>query len=307
MRFFPINSPIVFEVTGQDAARYMNARLTQDIKGLPIGRGAYGAALTPQGKTQALFSIYRAEEQRFFLTADGGDREKVYAAFRKYIVADRVNVFDHSANAALYHILPDSKSDLIASFFNIPSLASESFTIQVSSKGLVCTKNRGAGIGCEIVVFAEHQQEFAAFLVTHSAHPLTKGDIAFARVVNRIPSFPEELNEDSLFSESRFTAAVSFQKGCYVGQEVVEKVEAVGKTARVLQLVECDGCQPLVEGHPITIAAGETEKQVGKALTSAWNPQSNTTLCFAIVKNDSSLRDAKVKVGSVEGIIRWRD
>lgn len=307
MRFFHIPTPIVFEVTGQDATRYMNARLTQDVKGMKIGKGGYGAALTPQGKTQAVFSIYRLDEQRFFITCDNGDKEKVLAAFKKYIVADRVNVTDHSQAAQMYHILPDSQRALLEGYFELSGIPDESFTVQATPKGIVCTKNRGIGVGLDIILLEGQVSEFSSFLHTQAAHPLTKGDITFARVVNRIPSFPEEMNEESLFSEARFLSAVSFNKGCYVGQEVVEKVEAVGKTARVLQLVECDGCQPLAEDLPVIHSLNGSERQIGKVLTSAWNPQSNKTLCFAVLKNDPSFRDAEVKVGSIDGIIRWRD
>lgn len=303
MRYFEIEHPLVFEITGQDAARYLNARLTQDIKKVGVNSSALGAALTPQGKTQAIFFVIRLEEQRFFVVSDSGVRTDILAALKKYIVADRVNVTDVSEAYSLFHILPDAEERALKGALGVGELPGRG-NASLCAYGIACGRNRGFGLGVELLIQKVKQGELLSLFEGRKAHQFSRSDISYSRIVSRLPSFPEELNEQSLFSEARFHDALATNKGCYVGQEVVEKVESFAKTARVLQVIECQGCVPLTFGEQILTGEGVS---IGKALSNAWNPQLNKTVCFAQVKNDKSLAGTSVKIGEVEGTLLWED
>jgi folate-binding Fe-S cluster repair protein YgfZ len=104
--FFTIPSAIILEVSGLDAPRYLNARLTNDIKKLlKPDRALVAAALTPQGRTQGLFLVSGDVGSKVLLACDGGLKEEVVEAFKKYIVADRVQVVDKSQELSLIHVI----------------------------------------------------------------------------------------------------------------------------------------------------------------------------------------------------------
>lgn len=304
MRYFQIENPTICEVTGQDAQRYLNARLTQNLKNQGIGCSSLAAALTPQGKTQALFYICRVEEQRYYLTSDHGDKEEIIAALKRYIVADRVTVINVSDQYSLYHVLPDAQENVFREFLSLAELPSKSNIVISFENGYVSMRNRGFGNGLEVLISQSGVEKFKAFLEERKAHAFSKGDIQFSRISGRIPAYPEEINEDTLFSEARFRSALSTNKGCFVGQEVVEKIESVGKTAYVLQVVECDGCKTFNVSDEVKAHDGAV---IGKVLSSAWSPQDNKTICFVRVKNSRSLADASVTIGGDEGVLRWED
>ena len=78
MRHFTLRTAVVLEVSGADAVRYLEARLTNKVKALSPGCGMLAAALNAQGKTQAFFSVYMLDNARFLLLCDGGDRAEVF-------------------------------------------------------------------------------------------------------------------------------------------------------------------------------------------------------------------------------------
>ena len=98
MRYFQVTDAIILSVSGRDARRYLNSRLTNNIKTLADGEVVSAGLLTPQGKTKAVFQVLSLGQDQFFLICDGGDRAKVMAATRQFIVADRVVVEDQSDN-----------------------------------------------------------------------------------------------------------------------------------------------------------------------------------------------------------------
>ena len=82
---------IIIKVSGKDAGRYLQARLSNDINKLSEGESCLAACLTPQGKTEALFTVYKAAEE-YLLFCSGGDPETVKAGLARFIVADRVDL-----------------------------------------------------------------------------------------------------------------------------------------------------------------------------------------------------------------------
>jgi folate-binding Fe-S cluster repair protein YgfZ len=102
--YFQFPSPIVFAVSGKDSERYLNARLTNNIRTLEINKSCLAAQLSPQGKTEGLFRVYRDQSDHFLLYADGGDSAQILTAFKRYIVADRVEVEDLSNAYRLVHL-----------------------------------------------------------------------------------------------------------------------------------------------------------------------------------------------------------
>lgn len=303
MRFFVLREATILEVTGQDSLRYINARLTANIKSLNTYSSCYGAALTPQGKTQALFTVWRVSEGDFVLTCDAGDRDSVQQAFKKYLVADRVKVTDVSLSRSFLHLLPDENSEPLKSLLGFEQFPKDEGEISVSNCGAIATaKDRGWGNGLDLIITTDQSDSLFKFLSSSRAYEFSRNDINFARILSRIPAFPDELSESSLFSEAGFAKAVGVNKGCYVGQEVIEKVESIGRSARSLQILDLEGCPPISYGAEVL---DDNSSKVGTALTSAWNPQTNRTICFVTVPNNPQLNGKKVYIQGVGGVLVW--
>lgn len=274
-------------VSGKDAPRYLNARLTNDVRLLQPGGVLWGAALTAQGRVEGVFCLHALPDAAFLLVCDGGEAQKVHAAFRRYIVADRVVVNDVSADWGLVHLVDEGSS----SRQSIVTLSESSFASSVKRVEIP---------GTDLLYPSVEEPALLARLSESYGTRLSLGEYTLARVRAGFPSFPEEVNEDVVLTECGMREMVSFSKGCYVGQEVIERTDAIGKVPRKLERVSIEAVASVSTGTPIQSAAGA---EIGKVITVAADPSSSQTLCFALLRNGRYASGDVIVIGSDRGLI----
>jgi folate-binding protein YgfZ len=219
------SAPTVLHVSGKDARRYLNARLTQDIKSLQPASGCQAAALSPQGKVDAIVSLRCLEQDSFLLWSQAGDKNEIMQAIKRFIVADRVAVSDVSTQYALIH-LSASEARLIEIVGKLPPDCQR------------LRLRRLAHLGADVLV-PTNEQEAAVALLSEHAPELTETQWHYQRSARGLPSYPDEVSSDLLLAETQIPDLVSYTKGCYAGQEVVERLSARGKLARQLVRYHC--------------------------------------------------------------------
>lgn len=303
--FFQIPKALVFQIGGLHAERYLQARLTNDIKRLGVGSGCLAAALTPQGRTQGLFRVGRVSADSFLLTCDGGNSDAVLPALKKYIAADRLTVDDRSSELFVLHILGsiDGVERLLSAALRLPSVVmpAHELSVQPCADGYIQAARRSADLGFDVVVGRKLLGDLDSFLISDGAEALSEADRTMLRIRAGVLSFPEELNEDALFSEAGLLNAVSFKKGCYVGQEVVEKIDAIGKLSRKLRRVRLDGLPAVTPSQAVLSSSGE---EIGEIVTAASDRANQKTWIFASMKNTAAGQPgAVVSVLDATGVI----
>ncbi len=361
MKFvYQIKSPLVLEISGKDAPRYLHNRLSNQIKELPVGRWTFAAALSPQGKTEGFFKVFRlagesASGDKFIVICDGGDHSEVTAALLRYKVADRVDVKDLSQSAIM---LSFAEIDLPSQSLSYPANSSSAQDLPGAISGSIAESlsnilnisitrfDKPLGefqlsIADEICVLASKTNRLAtSFKIAHNKglidapeqdyllisnntdsylkasellkklnlngwNLLSELDQAFLRILGGIPAFPSELNAKTLFSESDLMYAVSFRKGCYVGQEVIEKIDAHGKLAKRLARIMFSDKVDLAEGEVISY----NSDKIGRIYSSSYLEDESlrtsapaSTLAFCSIDADITA-GTKVQVGTHTGEI----
>jgi folate-binding protein YgfZ len=280
-------SPIVMHVSGKDAVRYLNARLTNDVRSLTPGAILWGAALTAQGRVEGVFCLHALADAAFLLVCDGGETDQVHAAFRRYIVADRVVVKDVSTDWGLAHVADRGPSET-------QSMASLCAGVITSSV------KRLEKPGFDLVYPIQEETPLLARLSESFGSELSVDEYTLGRVRAGFPSYPQEVNEDVVLTECGMREMVSFSKGCYVGQEVIERTDAIGKVPRKLERVSIEAVASISAGTTVQSAVGA---EIGKVVTVAADPSSSQTLCFALLRNGRYASGDTVIVGSDRGEI----
>lgn len=267
--WFLFNDAIVLRVSGKDARRYLNNRLSNDLRTLQPGESTSAAALTAQGRVEGLFTIFAQPEETFFLVCDAGPREEVTAALKRFIVADRVIVEDLSGQSSFVHIatgIDDAKQILAG----------------CGQKVLLrAPKRRVAETGSDCLVVGDASREALLRLESQCGGSLTPSDYRLRRMRMGIPAYPEEINGEVILTEAGMRDSVSFTKGCYVGQEVIERSDAIGKVPRTLELVQLHGAAEVIPGALLLNAAGET---LGKVVSAVVDPENSSTFLFALLR-----------------------
>lgn len=279
MKYWFFDQPVVLKVRGDDAPRYLNSRLTNDIRKLKHGATLLAAALTAQGRTEALFSVLHLENS-YWIISDAGGRNKVYEAFRRFLVADRVEVIDESNNRDLLHLVLDSETK--ASISGLGELAiPEPGKFQILDDSFAYSRKRGFSFGVDILLPRAKRERLVAELAKLGAVEVGFEAQELARLKAGIPSFPQEIGEQYLFSESGLVEAVSYNKGCYVGQEVIEKVAAYGRLPFRLYRATVAGDGAVNSGQTIKDRAGAA---LGSVVSAAFDSGAQTWFLLVRLK-----------------------
>jgi folate-binding protein YgfZ len=258
-------SPVVFKVTGKDARRYLNNRLSQDLRSVSAGSSLVGGALTPQGRVEGLYTVYVRGDDLFYLASDGGERQPLFAALGRYIVADRVSIIDCSSEALVGHIAGVALPDLGAG---------------VTS--LTHARCRVGGVGEDFLLLTDNPSNIRASLLQRLGTPLSRSEYDRKRFSAGVAQYPTEINDSMILTESGLREAVSFQKGCYVGQEVIERSDAMGKLPRRLERIIFDGADGLALQATVI---GKESKPVGKIVSTIADTTTTKLCTFALLKN----------------------
>lgn len=244
---------------GRDRARFIHNLTTNNIKTLTPGASCYAFVLTPQGRIVGDLDILcRADD--LLLDTEPELREKVRLHILKYKVADQVELEDVTESIAAIGVEGPAAPPA-------PEwLATAPFTV---------TGQPGYRIYCP----PAEKDDVIAGLEAAGVTPATSADARLIRMENGKPRYGEDILETSLPQETEQMHAVSFTKGCYLGQEIVERIRARGHVNKHLRKLELDAPEPPAPGAKLVIDGKEAE-----VTSSIWSPALNKAIALAYVR-----------------------
>jgi len=240
---------------GRDRARFLHNVTSNEVKKMTPGQSCYAFLLTPQGRIVAdLYLICRPDD--FLIDTEPELREKVRAQILKYKVADQIELEDVTEQTAAIGVEgPDAPAISVAVSYPITVTGQPGHRIY-------CTREELPGIVREIE---------AAGAVAATAE-----DARLVRIENGRPRYGEDILETSLPQETEQMQAVSFTKGCYIGQEIVERIRARGHVNRHLVRLELDGAElpppgkQTIGGREADVTSAVYSPELGKVVALAY-------------------------------------
>ena len=264
-------------VTGQDGARLLHAMTTNQVKQLTPGTGCYAFFLNAQGQIQADVNVFCLED-RFLLDIEPETRERVMSHLDKYIIADDVTLEDVTAEMACIAVEGPRPESLMAA---LGAPAPEADYANASSAGaLVARVSETGETGFRIFLPAAMKADWITRLESAGAVNATPDEARVVRLEHGKPRYGDDIFDTTLPQETRQMHAVSFTKGCYLGQEIVERIRSRGHVNKLLVKLELDGVAALPAGTKVTDGSSE----VGEITSSAFSPASGKTVVLAYVR-----------------------
>jgi folate-binding protein YgfZ len=296
MGYFSL-SPVILSIGGRHAERYLQARLTNDVRLSSPTKALAIAALTPQGKTEAFGRLLRSPSGGFLLIIDGGAPVTIAQAVSRFKVAEQVEIKVEEDLAALHLFGADAESIVTAFLGSAPLSPEDGNTLALSEAPLTALtrRRRTTSQGLDLIAPTEKVAQIREKLQCGSIPLLSPEEQEALRLEAGIPAFPNDLNEAVILSEVGAEDAISFTKGCYTGQEVIAKIDALGKPPRRLTRLTASGSHQILSGTAVT-AAG---KVVGKVTSAAFHRGLGQTLLFALLKNDGADYPEGLNVGDI--------
>ena len=241
-----------YKATGIDCKRFLNGQLTNDILMLQPGFAMYACALTAKGKLSA--DLYVAETRdAYFLDAESLLRESLAARLEKYIIADDVTLADVTEQLGLFHLVDlDSPAPERR---DLPSFA------ELETQGVFLVASDRFGVqGIDVWFPASDSAAIQEILKQSPGEAQAAENL---RIEQGIARWGFELSEMVLPQEAGLAdRAISFTKGCYLGQEVISRIKSIGHVNRHLRgLVPADGV--LIEPGDKLFHSEDTAKETG--------------------------------------------
>lgn len=206
-----LGTPAVLEFRGPDAVRFLNGQLTQDVRRVAGSKISLPACVTDaKGKLQYRVTLFATDDDALLVSAPAECAEGLEARLTRYLIADDVETADLTGSYELVH-----------------------FTGAVSEipPGVIARESNRFGMaGTDWWIPAEVTVDFPAHISV-----LEGDDLETFRIRNGIPAWGRELVEGLLPPEARLDETdISYQKGCYIGQEVISRIKSAGKVNKRL-------------------------------------------------------------------------
>ncbi len=220
----------VIAVTGPDGAEYLQGQLTNDVESLAVGEGQYAALLDRKGHMQSDMRVLRPGEEEILVETEGLARAAVVKHLTMYSIGRDVAVDDVSEERAVLSLI-GPRSVEIAGSAALP----ENFCDATSVGGVECLAV-GTRDGIDLIAAAGERERLREALLEAGAVEVSAAAAEILRIESGVPRFGAEMGSETMPAEAGIVDdAVSFTKGCYIGQETVARLHYKGRPNRHLR------------------------------------------------------------------------
>ena len=281
---------------GCDRVRFLHNVTSNEVKKMTPGAGCYAFLLTAQGRIQADLHLF-CFDGHFLIDTEPDLREKVPGLILKYKVADQIeleDVTDKTASIAVEG--PGAAAILAACGAPLPDA---DFAHVAWGDSTVARISLTGQPGYRVYGPAERKAGWIFQLEAAGARAATDEDARLVRIENGKPRYGDDIRETSLPQEAQQMHAVSFSKGCYLGQEIVERIRAQGRVNRKLVRIEVQASEPLAPGTKLAAQGAEA----GEVTSSVFSPRAGKVAALAYVRSQFAGPGTALEAGQAAAVV----
>jgi folate-binding protein YgfZ len=235
-------------LTGADRVRWLNGMVTNNIRDLAVGHGIYAFLLNSQGKIQADLYVFNRGES-LLVETDSTQIETILQIFDRYIIMDEVEVENLAGKIAVIGVAGPRSAEVLASLgppSSVQHLGSLQFSeVEVRGQRIRVVRGDNPSVpNYELCVEVKGSQTLWDSLLQGGAQEINADTLEIFRVACGIPQFGVDIRQKDLPQETGQERALSFNKGCYVGQEIAERIRSRGAVHRMFTGFEIEGAMP---------------------------------------------------------------
>ena len=302
------------QLTGDDRATFLHRIISNDVESLSVGQGTYAMLLTHRGKIIADLNIYVLEDGITLDTAPE-TAENIFNELDKYIIADDVELSDVTEEMGAVAVHGPTASELVQSVLNISDLATLPERHSCIREGdaffqhpIVCVRTNATGeLGCTLYTAAEGLASLWEALMTKGAQfsvqPIGWDALESLRVEAGIPRYGTELTDAVIPLEAELEHAIDFEKGCYIGQEIVARMKYRGHPNRLLRGIEIDDSPTSQDDCGLRPGARvfNADKEVGWVTSTTFAPTLNKKVALGYVRVAVTGAGSRVQIETSNG------
>ena len=288
-------------VSAKDRVRWLNGMITNNVRDLPVGQGIYNFLLTPQGRIQGDLYVYNHGDS-LVLDTDQFQAENVLTLLKRYIIMDKVEIARDDKLAGIGVAGPQSSELLKKLGIEVQQLNPLQF-VETTWRDVRITLIRGdlpQVDSYQIWVDAASVPKVWQELVNQGGTPAGSTAVEILRIACGVPAYGQDIRERDLPQETGQERALSFTKGCYIGQEIVERIRSRGAVHRKFTGFTMDGPLPAVGTK-----AQADGKEIAEITSAALLPVAKGKIAAALgyVRREACPPGAQIEIGGAKATV----
>lgn len=282
---FDLGYRTFLRATGRDRVRWLNGMITQTVKGMAAGQTGYTLVLNPQGRIQGDADVFMHEEF-LVLETERSQSERLLSHLRRYIIMDDVKLEELDGATTALGIAGPRAGEILEKMGGAGPEAGRFCSAQLAGAEVTLVGAYSPVVPrYEIHVAAERALELWNALVAAGAAPCGIAAMEDFRVLEGVPRYDVDFGDKHLPQETNLYRALNFTKGCYIGQEIVERIRARATVHRSLRQFELAGSAPkTAAGEKVELRTADAVVGELTSVAAIDLPDFTKTLALGVVR-----------------------
>ncbi len=290
-------------VSGSEAVAFLNGLITNDMKTLLPNTWMPAAFPNVQGRLIASVRVLRLADETtpaFLLDTEATTHEAVLKNIQRFTLAGDFHVVDISRETVQLSVQGNDSNRIVSEIFGDAFAGLSAFGVvrlsddRLGDVTIFRASDTGAD-GFDLIVGNDNAAGLWQALQTAGARPVGHEALEILRIEAGIPRYGIDMDESNVITETALDDAVSYTKGCYVGQEIIARIKYRGHVAKKLSGLICPQGGNPQSGNTITSTDG---KEIGRVTSTTHSPQLGQTIALGYVKYDHLAAGTDVKIVS---------
>ena len=261
-------------VSGSEATMFLNGLITNDVKNLAQNRWMPAVFPTVQGRLIGVVRVIRPNESTFLIDTETASHESVLKTVSRFTLAGDFKVTDVTAEIAMLTIQGAGAGEILQKVFDqgvsdIPQNGVAGTTWQNIEATIIRASHTGED-GFDIAIDSSRKAELRQALEAAGAQPVGEDTFEILRVEAAIARFGQDMDESTVVPETNLDDAVSYSKGCYVGQEIIVRIKHRGHPAKKLTRLHFETDQQI---EPGAIIKSQENQEIGRVTSAVISPK----------------------------------
>lgn len=290
-------------VHGSEAVAFLNGLITNDMKTLLPNTWMPAAFPNVQGRLIASIRVLRFPEETtptFLIDTEAATHEAVLKNIQRFTLAGDFHVLDLSSETAQVSVQGHDSARIVSEVLNETAASLPAFGVnRVSHEGFGhITVVRGSHTGedgFDFIVAKENAADFWQAIQTAGARAVGHEALEILRIEAGIPRYGIDMDESNVVTETTLDDAISYTKGCYVGQEIIARIKYRGHVAKKLSGLICEPGSSPQSGNTIF---STDNKEIGRITSATHSPQLGQTIALGYLKYDYLTAGTAVRIVS---------
>ena len=287
-------------MTGKDGPDLLNRLTSNETLKITPGHFTTTVLTSNKGRIVEHLTVYPTAENEITLLCGPGNAQKVIDYIDKFVFGEDVQMTDATSELALFHVLGRDTSQAITKLANNGALFAERLLLSIDISGAHAFVSQapsiasapGAYVMCGTADAPQVQRAFGATPISAEAYEVL-------RVEAGVPMHDRELTEDHNPWEARLNMSIDLHKGCYVGQEVIARLNTYEKVARLMVGLQFSVALPAADSKLFVDG-----NEVGEITSAVFSPRLNKNIGLGYVRMKWTSAGSKLEVGSPGSVQR---